>query len=159
MDRHRVFFITLVTAGRRTILRRERAARELLETLALDRADEKYLLHEFVVMPDHLHALITLRRGISLERAMQVIKGGFSSRMRARGPVWQATVKSYRIRDFADYERHREYIRLNPVWAQLVERAEAYPYASAAGQVRLDTLPRGIKPVRAGEPVARRDAA
>lgn len=37
----------------------------------------RYLLHEFVVMPDHFHLILT-PTGITLERAMQCIKGGFS---------------------------------------------------------------------------------
>jgi putative transposase len=41
------------------------------------RTENKYLLHEFVVMPDHLHLILT-PQGITLERAMQLIKGGFS---------------------------------------------------------------------------------
>jgi len=39
---------------------------------------QKYLLHDFVVMPDHFHLLITPI--VTLERAMQLIKGGFSFR-------------------------------------------------------------------------------
>ena len=73
--------------------------------------------------------------------------------------MWQATFKSHRIRDLDDYEKHREYIRLNPVWAELGVRAEAYLYAPTAERVRLDALPAGLKPLRAREPLARRDAA
>jgi putative transposase len=82
---------------------------------------------------------------ISLERAMQFIKGGFSYRLKSP-PVWQASFTNHRIRDFADYENHREYIRMNPVRARLAARAEAYPYSSSAGVMRLDPVPRGLKP-------------
>jgi len=47
------------------------------------------------------------------------------------------------VRDFGDYERHREYIRMNPVRARLAEWAEQYPYSSAAGVMRLDPVPQG----------------
>jgi REP element-mobilizing transposase RayT len=78
MDSDRVFFITTVTAQRQPIFRREAAADLLIETLAAHYRDErKYLLHEFVIMPDHVPALITPSRGISLEQAVQIIKGGF----------------------------------------------------------------------------------
>jgi len=40
---------------------------------------EKYLLHEFVLMPDHFHLLITPTS--TLERALQLIRGGFSFRL------------------------------------------------------------------------------
>ena len=155
MDSDRVFFVTAVTAHRQPIFRREATARLLIETLKHYRDDRKYLLHEFVIMPDHIHLLFTPAEEISLERAIQYIKGGFSFRLKARGPVWQASFSNHRVRDFEDYENHREYIRMNPVRARLAERAEEYPYSSAGGAMRLDPVPRGLKPCSLEEIVTR----
>jgi len=77
---------------------------------------------------------------------MQFIKGGFSFRLKSRPPVWQPSFTNHRVRDFEDYAQHREYIWLNPVRARLVVAAEAYPYSSAAGSIRLDPVPQGLKP-------------
>jgi len=145
MDPERTFFITTVTLQRIPIFRRESTANLFIETLAHYRDAGKFLLHEFVVMPDHVHLIITPAAGISLERAVQFIKGGFSHRL-GRGSIWQASFTNHRIRDYEDYERHREYVWLNPVRARLVARAEEYPFSSAAGRVRLDPVPRGLKP-------------
>lgn len=145
MDSERTFFITTVTAQRQPIFRREATARLLVDTLAHYRDQGKFLLHEFVVMPDHLHALLTPAANLSLERAMQSIKGGFSFRLR-QGHVWQASFANHRVRDWEDYERHRDYIWMNPVRARLVARAAEYPYSSAAGVLRMDEVPRGLKP-------------
>jgi putative transposase len=144
MDSERIFFVTTITAQRQPIFRREAAASLLIETLAHYRDLGRYLLHEFVIMPDHIHALLTPSDEISLERAMQFIKGGFSFRLKFRGPVWQASFTNHRVRDLEDYEKHREYIRMNPVRAGL---REGYPYSSAAGAIRMDPVPRGLKPV------------
>jgi putative transposase len=61
------------------------------EILLHHRKQQKYSLHEFVVMPDHFHLLITPRE--SLERAMQLIKGGFSFRAKRElgfmHEIWQ----------------------------------------------------------------------
>jgi putative transposase len=146
MDSDRVFFVTTVTANRQLIFRRDAVARLLIDTLAHYRDERKYLLHEFVIMPDHVHALLTPAAEISLERAMQFIKGGFSYRLKSRPPLWQASFTNHRVRDFEDYERHREYIRMNPVRSRLVASPEAYPYSSAAKVTRLDPVPRGLKP-------------
>jgi putative transposase len=97
-------------------------------------------------MPDHIHLLLTPAEEISLERAIQFIKGGFSFRLKAHGAAWQASFSNHRIRDLEDYENHREYIRMNPVRTGLAERAEEYPYSSAAGAIRLDPVPPGLKP-------------
>ena len=77
---------------------------------------------------------------------MQFIKGGFSYRLKSRPPVWQASFTNHRVQGWEDYEHHREYIRMNPVRARLAAKAEAYPYSSAAGGMRLDPVPRGLKP-------------
>lgn len=142
----RLFFITTITAHRQPIFRREGAANLLIETLAHYRDQRKYLLHEFVIMPDHLHALLTPADDLSLERSLQFIKGGFSFRLKFRGPVWQASFSNHRIRDLEDYENHREYIRMNPVRARLAERPEKYPYSSAANAIQVDPVPKGLKP-------------
>jgi putative transposase len=146
MDPDRVFFITTTTAHRQPIFRREAAANLLIETLAHYRDERRYQLHEFVIMPDHLHALLTPSGEISLERAMQFIKGGFSYRLKSRPPVWQASFTNHRVRDLEDYENHRDYIRMNPVRARLAERPEEYPYSSAAGAIGIDPVPPGLKP-------------
>jgi REP element-mobilizing transposase RayT len=66
--------------------------RLFIEVLMDYRTQKKYLLHEFVVMPEHLHLIITPTK-ITLERAMQCIKGGFSfqlnKNLRVKKDVWQ----------------------------------------------------------------------
>jgi putative transposase len=145
MECDRVFFITTVTAQRRPIFQREAPARLLIETLAHYRDQGRFLLHEFVIMPDHLHALLTPAEEISLERAVQFIKGGFSFRLKSRFPVWQASFTNHRIRDLDDFERHREYILMNPVRARLVDRTGEYPYSSAGGLLRMDSVPSALQ--------------
>ena len=112
-----------------------------MEVLEHYREHKKYDLHEFVIMPDHLHLLITPAAEISLERAVQLIKGGFSYRLgkAKRGLVWQESFTNHRIREEQDYERHAEYIRMNPVRARLVDGLELYPYSSfGSGRATLD---------------------
>jgi putative transposase len=146
MNCDRIFFITTVTIWRLPIFRRETNARLFIETLAHYREQKKFLLHEFVVMPDHIHALLTPSDSISLERAMRFIKGGFSHRLDRRGPVWQASFTNHRVRNWADYERCREYIWMNPVRARLAARPEEYPYSSAGRALVMDAVPQGLKP-------------
>jgi REP element-mobilizing transposase RayT len=59
MDSDRTFFVTTITAQRLPIFRRETTADLFIETLLHYRDAGKFLLHEFVVMPDHVHLLIT----------------------------------------------------------------------------------------------------
>jgi putative transposase len=151
MDCDRVFFVTTVTAHRQPFFLREAVAGILIDTLAHYRDQRKYLLHEFVIMPDHVHALLTPAPEISLERAIQFIKGGFSYRLKSHPPVWQASFTNHHVRDSLDYEHHCAYIQMNPVRARLVEKSENYPYSSAAGVLRLDPMPQGLKPCSSEE--------
>jgi len=152
----RVFFVTSITIQRIPIFHRETTARLLIETLAHYRDQQNFLLHEFVIMPDHIHVLLTPDQEISLERAVQFIKGGFSYRLDKRGSIWQPSFTNHRIRDWEDYARHREYIRMNPVRARLASRPDAYPFSSATGVLRMDPVPQGLKPCGYEEALTRR---
>ena len=142
----RTFFITSVTAQRKALFSRDATADLLVDVFLHYRGQGKYLLHDFVIMPDHFHALITPADAISLERAVQFIKGGFSFRLKSSLPVWQASFTNHRVRDDEDFERHREYIWNNPVLAGLVDKAEVYSYSSATGKFGLDLASPVLKP-------------
>jgi len=135
MTSDRTFFITTVTWQRTPLFRHNQPAELMMDVLANYREQKKYVLHEFVIMPDHLHLLLSPAPEISLERAVQLIKGGFSYRMgkAKRGLVWQESFTNHRIRDEQDHAHHAAYIRMNPVRARLVERPDLYPYSSASG--------------------------
>ena len=76
----RTFFVTSSTWGKRHTLQSDRSAGLFLNVLLDYRAQGKFLLHEFVVMPEHFHVLITVSAGMTVERAVQFIKGGFAYR-------------------------------------------------------------------------------
>jgi putative transposase len=141
------YFVTSNTSERRPFFRHERWAKLFIETLYGYRP-ERYLLHAFVLMPDHFHLIFT--PSASLELAVQCIKGGFSFRAKREfkwiGGIWVTGYSDHRIRDDEDFEIHRAYIANNPVKAGLVERAEEYLYGSANGSFELDAFSRGLKP-------------
>jgi len=101
-------------------------------------------------MPDHLHVLLTPSEEVTLERAVQYIKGGSAHRIRKelqyRWPVWQRGFSDHRIRDWADYEGHVRYIEENPVKARLVAAASEYEWSSSCSRYGLDDCPQGLKP-------------
>jgi putative transposase len=114
-----------------------------------------YLLHEYVLMPEHFHVLITPIG--SLERAVQFLKGGFSFRakkdLQSSMEVWQRGFSDHRVRDEEDYAVHVEYIRRNPVGRKLVELASDYPYCSDFPGSEKDEVPQWLKPEELCEPL------
>jgi putative transposase len=151
----RTFFVTSNAYQHRSIFQSERMARLLLDVLFDNREKKRLLLHEFVVMPNHLHLLITPAFEIALEKVIQFIKGGFSFRvgkeLQVKFEIWQPGFTNHRIDDPADYDQHRSYIRENPVKAGLVERAELFAYSSAFPGMVLDAAPPALKPKVSGE--------
>jgi putative transposase len=144
------YFVTASTWGHRSLFQTERMAKLFLETLCGHRDTGKFSLHEFVLMPDHFHLLLTPSHGTTLERAMQFIKGGFSYRMgrelMLKMEIWERGYVEHRIRDSTDFLNHAEYIRENPVEAGLVGKPADYPYCSAHGGFDLDPIPHGLNP-------------
>src|SRR6202041_533580 len=64
----------------RPLLQSDRRAQLLMDVLAQNRRKRQFLLHEFVIMPNHFHLLLTPAAEVPLEKTLQLIKGGFSYR-------------------------------------------------------------------------------
>ncbi len=117
--------------GRR-LFQSERNAMLLIDVLRSCVAERKFLLHDFVVMPDHVHLLVTVHEDMTIEKAMQFIKGRFSYRLKREfqylGEVWQHGFSETRADDKESFLRYREYIAQNPVKAGLADSPGQYPY-------------------------------
>jgi putative transposase len=140
------YFVTAKTWESRALFRADPWARLFFQNLLSHR--DSYLLHEFVLMPDHFHLLIS--PSIALERAVQFVKGGFSFRAKrelaSNAEIWQRGFSDHRIRDWEDYGLHTQYIHLNPLKKHLCESTEQYSYSSAFPGWKLDPIPQGLKP-------------
>jgi putative transposase len=147
----RTFFTTSITFERRLILQSDPLCKLLLDVFKENRLKGRFLMHEFVIMPNHFHAILTPSRLVPLERAMQFIKGGYSYRakkeMNCNFEIWQKGSKDHRIKDAEDYQRHVDYIWNNPVRAKLVARAEDFPFSSAKLRTEIDPVPEWLKPI------------
>jgi len=128
----RTFFVTTKTSMGRGLLQSERNALLFVDVLRSYVPAGKFRVHDFVVMPDHVHLLLTVGSDMTIERAMQFIKGGFSYRLKKdfgySGEVWQRGFSEVRVQDKQGFLRHREYIVQNPVKAGLVDASDKFPY-------------------------------
>ena len=124
------YFVTICVAHRKCILGEVTEAAVLLTDLgetvravwqALPRRFSDLVLDEFIVMPNHIHAIIELCEGSA---ALPEIIGTFKSLStkavnrltRSAGrPLWQRSYHDHVIRDDAGLSRLREYIAHNPV--------------------------------------------
>jgi putative transposase len=146
------YFITASTFQKQSLFQTDRMAQLFVEVLQHYRLQKKYLLHEFVVMPDHFHLLITPTE--TLERAMQLIKGGFSYRAGKElgfvGEIWQPSYYGRRVRNIEEYMAFKEYVHKNPVKRGLVSVASEFSYCSSCPGFEGDPLPQRLKPIKFG---------
>ena len=136
----RTFFTTAVTANRHRLFQTERNAELLLRILQDNRQKGRFQLHAYVIMPDHIHLLLTPAENVSIEKAMQYVKGGFSFQLKSAFDVWERSFKEHRIKDEQDYLHHLHYIEQNPVRANLSATPEQFPYSSATSN-QIDPTP------------------
>jgi putative transposase len=98
-----------------------------------------YILHAFVIMPNHVHLLMNPLTELS--RCMRGIKNPTAraaNRLleRTGRPFWQDESFDHWVRNGAQLERITRYIEHNPVQAGLVKGAEDWPWSSAYGRSR-----------------------
>lgn len=152
------YFVTSRTWESRQLFVSEPMCRTFIECLMKYRRDGVYSLHAYVLMTDHFHVLITPAQDITLEKAIQFIKGGSARRLgiqlNMKCPVWQKGFSDHRIRNTFDFANHVNYIDQNPVKKKLSVQATDYLWSSSANVAALDDPPQGLKP-REEERVAR----
>jgi putative transposase len=128
----RIFFVTTKTNMSRRLLQSERNAGLLIDVLRSLVAEHKFELHDFAIMPDHVHLLIEVNDDMTIEKAMQLIKGRFSHRLSHelgyKGEVWQRGFTEEQVMNRESFEMHREYITQNPVKAGMVTSADDFPF-------------------------------
>ena len=145
MQSQRTFFVTTRTCSRRRIFQVHRNVELFIDVLRSHA--RRFQIHDFVVMPDHVHLLVTVDGTLSIERAVQLIKGGYSYRVRSElgysGEVWQRGFSEVRVNGEESFRKYREYIAQNPVRAGLVESAALFPWCFEALRKR---KAQGLKP-------------
>ncbi len=148
------YFVTTGSWQKRELFQVTEVAEIVVQRVLACRDEGAYQLHEFVLMPNHLHLLLTPGDTTTLEKGMQLIKGGSCHQIHQRRghkmEVWQPGFHEWTVRDSEDYAVRSEYIRMNPVQAHLVEKPEDWPHGSASGKFRLDAMPERLRRIASG---------
>ncbi|MBI5265476.1 MAG: transposase [Bradyrhizobium sp.] len=146
------FFFTVTIADRRLKLLVEYVG--LLHTaFTAAHRERPFEIDAIAVLPDHLHAILTLPQGdADFPGRWRRIKGHFSSALlnagvrlprRSNGELalWQRRYWEHTIRDEGDLERHIDYIHFNPVKHGHAARVRDWPHSSFHRYVRAGLLP------------------
>jgi REP element-mobilizing transposase RayT len=113
---------------------------------------QHYLLHAFVVMPNHVHLLAT--PAVALPKLTRSLKGIASKRANTLlalvgKPFWQQESYDHLVRHEREFEKIVNYIESNPVRAGLVKEASDYRWSSATWATRGSPADRGVRPISA----------
>lgn len=115
-------------------LKDERLAEMVQETLLRDDG-KKYRLSAWVVMPNHVHLLLTRFESYELSDIMQALKSITAHRanksLGRSGEFWMQEYFDRYIRNAKHYRKTIEYIENNPVKARLCRRPEEYRFSTA----------------------------
>ena len=94
-----------------------------------------YNLMAWCIMPNHVHTLLEMFRGISLSRVMQSWRSYTAHQinrlLNRTGQVWMQEYFDRYIRDADHYQKVVNYIHNNPVKAGLVAAPAQYRWSSA----------------------------
>ena len=146
------FFTVNLLERRRTLLVDHVGT--LRDAVAQTRRRYPFRVDATVVLPDHLHAVLTLPpHDADFSTRWRLIKTRFAKglpkqerlsavrKKRGERGIWQRRFWEHLIRDEADYARHVEYCYINPVKHGLVTRVRDWPHASFHRDVRRGIFP------------------
>jgi len=117
-------------------LKEPRVANCILEALRRgERQLNYFILRSFVIMPNHIHLLIT--SNIPLAKITDGLKGASARTAnsilnRTGSHFWQDESFDHWIRSMREAKLVRSYIERNPVSAGLVKRPQVWPWSSAS---------------------------
>ncbi len=126
----------------------------LRESVRKVRKRYPFKIDAWVVLPDHLHAVLTLPPDdADFALRWRLIKSDFSRslpmteyRSKARKKagerrIWQRHYWEHLIRDDLDYQRHVEYVHVNPLKHGYVARVQDWPYSTFHRYIRKRVYP------------------
>jgi putative transposase len=146
------YFFTVTLADRRSAALFDHID-ALRAAFRVARRERPFAIDAVVILPDHLHAILSLPpNDADFSGRWRRIKGHFSGALIEAGielnrspngdlALWQRRFWEHTIRDESDFSRHADYIHFNPVKHGLASRVRDWPHSSFHRHVREGLLP------------------
>jgi REP-associated tyrosine transposase len=118
-----------------TFLKQSAVAQQVLASLEYGVELGHYQSHAWVIMPNHVHLLLTPQ--INVSKLLGSLKAASAKRAnlllgRTGQPFWQDESYDHLVRSDEEFRRIQRYIENNPVTAGLVSKPEEYLWSSAS---------------------------
>ena len=141
-------FITFSCHRRLPLLARGEGYATFERELEAIRQRYKFVFVGYVLMPEHVHLLVSEPKNGSLATALQVLKQQTSKVLKKSGETqfWQRRYYDFNVRSEAKTAEKLKYMHRNPVRRGLVEKPEDWPWSSfchyatgSEGQVEIES--------------------
>jgi REP-associated tyrosine transposase len=125
-------FVTFSCFKREPYLRDSRLATAFLRSLELVRRRYQMRIYAYVVMPEHVHLLLSEPDTSGLCRAIQALKISVARKAEAYQitPLWQKRYYDHNIRGYRSFVEKLRYLHRNPVKRGLCESPIEWEWSS-----------------------------
>ncbi|WP_422506273.1 REP-associated tyrosine transposase [Stenotrophomonas sp. GZD-301] len=127
-----IYALTSITDARARLFVQADLAALVEQVLQAMEQEQRVRNLAWVIMPDHMHWLMQLRRG-TLDNCMQRVKSRSSllinRQLKRSGRIWQSGYFDHALRRDDDLRRHATYILANPIRAGMSRALGEYPFA------------------------------
>ena len=121
-----VFFITVCCNPRhKNQLCRSQNSREIFDSVEFRNRNHIWYAHLVVLMPDHLHALISFPYEQPIRQIVSDWKRFLATKVKIQ---WQRDFFDHRLRKEESYREKADHIRANPIRAGLIAESDEWPY-------------------------------
>ena len=123
-------FVTFCCFRRQALLLSSNAGQVFERALESIRRDYRLRLYGYVVMPEHVHLLLSEPERQTLAVAVKSLKQGVARRLGIAEHFWQKRYYDLNVRDHKQFVEKLRYIHRNPVKAGLCSAPEEWPFSS-----------------------------
>jgi len=124
-------FLTFSCYRRQSYLVDDHSRSVFLGVLEAVRRRHQFLLFGYVLMPEHVHLLLSEPKAERLDNTLRVLKGQSSRQLRgSRDRFWQARYYDFNVLTQRKFVEKLRYIHRNPVSRGLVSKPEDWPWSS-----------------------------
>ena len=125
-------FVTFSCYRRQPFLRDGAGCASFEGTLERVRVWYSLTIHGYVIMPEHVHLLVSEPERRILSTAIQMLKQIVSRRLRrgSKDPFWQSRYYDRNVNTAREFENALQYIHRNPVKRGLCSQPEDWPWSS-----------------------------
>jgi len=145
------YLITTNVKDRRPLFAERSCCQIVIDGIRFLRTRLGHRVHAYVLMPDHLHLVVTPRESGNVSQIMHSLKLHTSREigvlLGSKGGIWQARFYERALRTPRDVEEAIVYVHDNPIKAGLADRPEDYDWSSYRAYISGEPTPIDVDPL------------